>query len=94
MHSSLKETILYLASHEVLGMAAIAHGSCIPPSLSVHASLPMPCDKYMNSCFNRHNHNKSHQKSRCAGTNLAVKGMIGNFWLISLKINLDAFIFK
>ena len=26
--------------------------------------------------------------------NLAVKGMMGNFVLISLKINLDAFIFK
>jgi hypothetical protein len=36
------------------------------------------------------------QNSLCstAVTNLAVKGMIGNFWLISLKINLDAFIFK
>lgn len=26
--------------------------------------------------------------------NLAVKGMMGNLWLISLKINLDVFIFR
>jgi hypothetical protein len=37
---------------------------------------------------------KMHHKNKCAVANLAVKGMIGNFWLISLKMNLDAFIFK
>jgi hypothetical protein len=37
---------------------------------------------------------EEHHKNKCPVAYLAVNGMIGNFWLISLKMNLDAFIFK
>jgi hypothetical protein len=63
----------------------IAHDLCIPLSLSMHDSLPKTCDSSQHMSGNKQN--EVCHKKQCASSKPI---MIGNFWLITLKMNLDA----
>lgn len=91
----------YQAFHEELDMAARDHDSHIPLNPDELFSLPKPWYKNKITFLSRVKkiQIKTHQFKYRIGnikwsSYLAVNGMIGNFWLISLKMNLDVFIFK